>query len=105
MHVKHIEAGSPLHSAILAGTPANALRGAGWAEVDATGMGYVALLNRLTKLGSSGQAVSVLLTNCTEDTLKKLRRLRRKQGKSVGEVTVYTLPAPNTGVAQAGVQP
>lgn len=101
MHVKHIEAGSPLHSAILAGTPANALRGAGWAEVDATGMGYVTLLNRLTKIGSSGQPVSVLLTNCTEDTLKKLRRLRRKQGKSVGEVTVYTLQAPATGEVSA----
>lgn len=101
MHVKHIEAGSPLHSAILAGTPANTLRGSGWDEVDAIGMGYVTLLNRLTKIGSSGQPVSVLLTNCTEDTLKKLRRLRRKQGKSVGEVTVYTLQAPATGEVSA----
>lgn len=101
MHVKHIEAGSPLHAAIQSSAATEAPRGAGWAEVNASGMGYVALLNRLTKIGSSGQPVSVLLTNCTEDTLKKLRRLRRKQGKSVGEVTVYTLLAPTTGEVSA----
>lgn len=100
MLVKHIEAGSPLH-AVVSSTSAAAPRGAGWVELDATGLGYVSLLNRLTRIGSNGQPVTVLLNNCTEDTIKKLRRLRRKQGKSVGDVTVYTLQAPATGEVSA----
>lgn len=100
MLVKHIEAGSPLH-AVVANTSATTPRGADWVELDAAGLGYISLLNRLTKIGSNGQPMSVLLNNCTKDTLKKLRRLRRKQGKSVGDVTVYTLQAPATGEVSA----
>lgn len=100
MLVKHIEAGSPLH-AVLANSRADAPRGVDWVELDAEGLGYVSLLNRLTKIGSNGQPVSVLLNNCTQDTLKKLRRMRRKQGKSVGDVTIYTLQAPATREVKA----
>lgn len=67
-------------------------------ELDAQRLTYMGLLHRLVNFANSeANAPTVLLVNCTDTTLKQLRRIRRNQGKALEDLTVYTIPALSDG--------
>ncbi|MCY1393216.1 hypothetical protein D9M71_81050 [compost metagenome] len=69
-----------------------------YCDLDASNLSYLGLLGRLQSLvGGSSPVSVVVLRNCTEVTLKQLRRIRRNQGKALEDLTVYTVPALSDG--------
>lgn len=70
------------------------LGGIGYTVIDVEPLSYMQLLDRLLALGELPRpAAVVVLFNSTDDTRRQLRRIRRNQGKSLGNLTVFTVAA------------
>lgn len=66
----------------------------GYTAIDVAPLNYMRLLDRLRELvGLPRPPAVVVLFNSTDVTRGQLRRIRRNHGKSLGDLTVFTVAA------------